>query len=395
MKPSWRACAAALALLAVPAMAADPAPDNRDPKLNPAQGGGTPVYKRGLEERDLQRRRESLDTGRSHVDVLTPAAAGGEGEAAMPPEVGVRAEASEGTDEAVEPERARPQPVVQPVRRVGEDETPAPGRDADVEAASLHAFVAALVEALDRKPDIRRIAYSRGEGREPGAPAALAGGPPVRALPAVGAGDAFYARLLHAVNSDYPGPVLVEILQPPLAGAVARGAFQLVRNRMVIRLSSLEFRGEALAVDAVAVGLDCACFGVAGDVSYHWWERVLLPAATGFLEQYLIARAEPERRVVTGAGGAVVEDRRARTARQARDTGLAAAAGRVGQVLLEQAPAVRTVKIPRNAELAVMFAERLERGRARPAAPEPEPRRPAPPPVERVEAPAAERGEVR
>ena len=80
---------------------------------------------------------------------------------------------------------------------------------------------------------------------------------------------------------------------------------------------------------------------------------------------------------------------------KARDAGLAAAAGRVGQVLLEQAPAVRTVRIPRNAELAVMFAERLERGRVRPAEPAPGPRRPAPPPVERVEAPAAERGEVR
>lgn len=395
MRPPWRACAAALALLAVPA-AADPAPDNRDPRLNPAQGEGTPAYKGTLDERDLQRRQESLDTGRSHVDVLTPAAAGGEGEAAKPPEVGVKAEVPERTEEAVTPERARPRPGVQPVRRVSEEAPPAPGRDADVEAAGLHAFIAALVEALDRKPDVRRIAYSRGEGREPAAPAAPAAGPPVRTLPAVGAGDAFYARLLHAVNSDYPGPVLVEILQQPLAGAVARGAFQLVRNRMVIRLSSLDFGGEALAVDAIAVGLDCACFGVAGDVSYHWWERVLLPAASGFVERYLIARAEPERRVVAGAGGAVIEDRRARTARQARDEGLAAAAGRVGQVLLEQAPAVRTVRIPRNAELAVMFAGRLERGRVRPAEPEPGPRRPAPPPpVERVEAPAAERGEVR
>ena len=394
MRPAWRTCALALAALAGSHAAAEPAPDNRGVKFNPGEGPGTPAYKETLEDRDTQRLRESLGVGGSHMDVVTPAAPHGEGDAVKPPEVGVKPVA--GTEEGAAPrtEGGQPEAGVQPVRRVRQEEPAGPERDADVEAAGLQAFVAALIEALDRKPDVRRIAYSSGEGREPRAAAASAG-PQGPALPAVGAGDAFYARLLHAVNSDYPGPVLVEIVQPPLAGAVARGEFQLVRSRMVIRLSSLEFEGEALPVDAVAVGLDCGCFGVAGDVSYHWWERVLLPAATGFVEQYLIARAEPERRVVTGAGGTVVEDRRARNARQARDAGLAAAAGRVGQVLLEQAPSVRTVMIPRNAELAVMFAERLARARARPAGPEPEPRRPAPPPVERVQAPAAEREEAR
>ena len=177
--------------------------------------------------------------------------------------------------------------------------------------------------------------------------------------------------------------MLIELLQPPLAGAVARGEFQLVRERMVIRLSSLDVAGETVPVDAVAVGLDCACFGVAGDVSYHWWERVLLPAATGFVEQYLIARAQPERRVVTSDGGTVVTDESARSARQAQDAGLAAAAGRVGEVLLEQAPSRQTVEIPRNSEVAVMFAARLERASRAPAG-EAAPRAPEPPRVERV-----------
>ncbi len=369
-----------LAALMAMDVLAESAPDNSGVKLNPAEGKGTQVYEQGLEERNLQRLEESLGTGGSHVDVVTPAAAGGERDAVKPPEVG--AQVTVETEDAGEPLTESVPADVQPVRRVRE----APAREAAAgSGGSLDGFVAALVEAMDRPPDIRRIAYGSGEAQAVRAPAEV--GLPARSLPAVGAGDAFYARLLHAVNSDYPGPVLIEILQPPLAGAVARGAFQLVRDRMVIRLASLEFAGEALSVDAVAVGLDCACFGVSGDVSYHWWERVLLPAATGFVEQYLIARAEPERRVVTGAGGTVATDQRARTAQQARDAGLAAVAGRVGQVLLEQAPSVRTVKIPRNAELAVMFAERLDRVRP------PEPEQEQPPPVERVE--AAARGEGR
>ena len=207
-------------------------------------------------------------------------------------------------------------------------------------------------------------------------------------------GDAFYARVMHAVNSDYPGPVLIELLQVPLAGVVARGEFQLVRERMVIRIGSLDVAGETVPVDAVAVGLDCACFGVAGEVSYHWWDRVLLPAATGFVERYLIARAEPERRVVSVAGETVVTEESARSARQARDAGLAAAAGRVGQVLLEQAPSRQTVEIPRNTEVAVMFAGRLQRASRAPAAESPV-RQPAPPRVERVPRTAGDGGEPR
>ncbi len=386
---------AMLAALASPCAFAQSAPDNTGVRLNPAEGAGTPVYRQGLEERNLQRLEESMETGDSHVDVVTPAAAGGEGEAVQPPEVGAKAKIETEERDREPPATVGPETRVQPVRRVRGEDDAGPGGKVDVEVGNVDAIVAALVEALNRPPNVRRISYASREEEASSSRPTGEGRRAAPALPEVGAGDAFYARLLHAVNSDYPGPVLIEILQPPLAGAVARGEFELVRDRMVIRLSSLETGGEALSADAVAVGLDCACFGVSGDVSYHWWERVLLPAATGFVEQYLIARAEPEQRVVTGAGGTVASERRLRSARQARDAGLAAAAGRVGEVLREQAPSLRTVSIPRNAELAVMFAGKLERRQVRPVEAAEGPRRPAPPPVERVGAPAARDGEVR
>ena len=79
----------------------------------------------------------------------------------------------------------------------------------------------------------------------------------------------------------------------------------------------------------------------------------------------------------------MVTEQREASARQARDAGLAAAAGRAGEVLLEQAPSAQTVEIPRNSEVAVMFAERLERRRAPAAEAPPEP---VPVRVERVRA---------
>lgn len=369
---------------AVSQAAADPAPDNRDLKLNPADGPGTPAYERRLDERNLQRLEESLETGDSHLDVVTPVASGEERDAVTPPEVGAPAKIETEAVPEAQPAGHAPAPAVQPVETVRAEDVAAVLPEGDAGGAGIDAIVAALIEAMNRAPDIRRVSYDSREGAEERSAAAVPSAPAVRPLPSVRAGDAFYGRLLHTVNSDYPGPVLIEILQPPLAGAVARGEFRLVRERMVIRLAVLQVADEAVEIDAVAVGLDCGCFGVTGDVSYHWWERVLLPAATGFLEQYLIARAEPERRVVTGAGGTVATDQRERSARQARDAGLAAVAGRVGDVLLEQAPSVRTVSIPRNAELAVMFAETLARRRSRAPEESVEAQRPSPPPVERV-----------
>ncbi len=359
-------------------------------KLNPAEGTGHEAYEEGLDERNRQDREEAGKKGESHIDVVPGAVGERRHEAVKPPEV-----ISRPREEKAEPEEGAPETIpverVQPRRKWEPEPDGDYARPAGEDEGNLDAVVAALVDAINRPPDIRRIAWGAPEAERPDGGGARV---PERTapLPRVGAGDAFYARVMHAVNSDYPGPVLVELLQPPLAGAVARGEFQLVRERMVIRLSSLDVAGETVPVDAVAVGLDCACFGVTGDVSYHWWERVLLPAATGFVERYLIARAEPERRVVTVGGETVVTEESGRSARQARDAGLAAAAGRVGDVLLQQAPSRQTVEIPRNSEVAVMFAERLARPSAALQA-EASMTAPAPPRVERVRRQAAGNGE--
>ena len=103
-------------------------------------------------------------------------------------------------------------------------------------------------------------------------------------------------------TSDYPGPVLLEILEPPLAGAVASGAFTLIGERLTLRLDRLEYRGRSFGVDAWAAGLDCACYGVDGEVDSHWFERVLLPASVRFAEGFLTALSRPRETVVVGDG---------------------------------------------------------------------------------------------
>ena len=169
-------------------------------KFNPAEGVGTPRFGESIEERDAQRREEAGDEGKSHVDVLTGAGDGERRDAVEPPEVTpVRREAGEG-EPAEEPgvvpvERVPPRPEWErdpssiPVG-TGEDE------------GNLDAIVAALIEAINREPDIRRIAYASGEAERSSGERRGAIEPAKGPLPRVAAGDAFYARVMHAVNSD-------------------------------------------------------------------------------------------------------------------------------------------------------------------------------------------------
>ena len=350
-------------------------PDNTPLKLDAGKGPGDPDYRRTLGEREQQREVEAREEGKSHTDLPVRAPEGPGRKAVGPPDLGrpaqdvVTPEEAARTEAGKEPEAAEPEKKVEWRGPEAEGEPPAAYEPPAREQAGVDAYIDALIEELNRAPEMQMIEYGGDrEGRERDGPRGFAGEPVLPNLPPVGAGDALYARVLYDVNSDYPGPVMLQLLQRPLYGVVARGEFRLVRDRLVVNVRTMDIAGETVAVDAVAVGLDCACYGLSGDVSYHWWDRVILPAATGFVQNYLIARSRPERRIVETGEGGVVIDERAATSREAVYAGAAAAAGRVGEILLEQAPSRQTVVIPRNTELAVMFVERLGRRRA-PAAP--------------------------
>ena len=337
---AYKGVLAALCGVVVAASAAAQVPDNRGVRLDP-EDSVPPAYRDTLESRDRQR----LDAAREAGETFIPTFQGR----------GVAADA-----EAVPSARretrapARPQAVYEAYRRPDPPRASRPddrGGPIDV-----------LIEAWTRPPEIVRVRYPEAAAREPAAasPEAAprgAGGAPETAapiLPRIAAGRGLYARTLYEVNSDYPGPVLLELLEPPLAGAVAAGELTLVRERLVLRLTRLEYRGRSFPVDAWGAGLDCACFGVDGEVDRHWFARVLLPSAVRFAEGFLDALSRPRETVIVGDG--VRYERYESATRDAVHAGVASAARTAGDILLENAPDGPTVRIPRDTELLVVFA---------------------------------------
>ncbi len=337
-------------------------PDNRDLRLNP-EDPVSPEYGRTLDERDRQRLEQARQRGASFMTTFQGSGQGpGEsgGALAAPgraPEGGYAewGASSRGTAWPSE----RPRPVYETVDRFGTG-SPAPGD-------GLAAMVGALLESWTRPPSIVRLRYAAPAERGGEAARASAASDPSRpghdraGLPHIAPGQGFYARTLYAVDSDYPGPVVLELLQPPLAGAVAHGGFERVGRRLVLRLSSLTWRGRTVPVDAWAVDPQCACYGIEGEVDRHFLSRVLLPAAARFAEGFLTAAAMPARTLTLQDGtgerpGTVLHERGESGEREALHAGAGAAAQTLGDILMADAPKETTVRIPRNTPLVVMVA---------------------------------------
>ncbi len=318
-------------------------PDNRDVRLDP-EDPISPAYRESLDARDGLRLERAQESGESFMPIFH-----GRGRAPDAPP------ADEEDDTGTYRDTARPVPRAEPARPAPVYEAIGGLRPQGGSPAGLSEMVGVLLETWSRAPEIVRLRYaSDGDAAPEAAPARRETPAPGEPLPRIEPGAGFYARTVYAVNSDYPGPVVLELLQPPLAGAVATGGFELVRDRMALRLTALAWRGRTVPVDALAVGLDCACYGIPGEVDRHFFARVLLPAAVRFAEGFLTAAGTPER-TLTLHGGDTVHETRKRTARRDLYAGLGAAARTVGDVLLQDAPDRPTVRIPPDTEMIVTF----------------------------------------
>ena len=356
-RPFGAALAALFWMLACAAPAWPQMPDNRGVRLNP-EDPLSPAYEDTLDRRDGQRLEQARARGESFMSTFHgPGQAPGEGGGSL----GVPGRAAEdgradrgASNPGIAWSSERPRSVYESTIRTDGRSTPADD--------GLAALVAVLLEAWNRPPQIVHLRYAAPAERIGGGAAATAAAArnPERTaadgpgLPHIAPGQGFYARTLYAVDSDYPGPVVLELLQPPLVGAVAHGGFERVGRRLVLRLASLTWRGRTFLVDAWAVDPQCACYGIEGEVDRHFLSRVLLPAAARFAEGFLTAAAMPAR-TLTMQDGAVFHERGESGEREALHAGAGAAAQTLGDILMADAPKETTVRIPRDTPLAVMF----------------------------------------
>jgi intracellular multiplication protein IcmE len=178
--------------------------------------------------------------------------------------------------------------------------------------------------------------------------------------PVVSAGSIYYGQMLVEANSDVPGPIMAQVLTGPLAGGKAIGDFETFRNHLVIHFDVVAFRNKQVEVDAIALDPNTTLGGVATEVDPRYFERVLLPAASAFLEAYGKALSEPTSTVTVSGTGAtdITTQTDEQDSRDAMFAGLEEASSRVGRFLDEEATATkRLVRVAVGTPIGIFFVK--------------------------------------
>ena len=328
----------ALLMFAIGAAAAQHLPDNAHVTLDP-DDNPDPAYRATLDGNERHRLEEAEREGETFLPYFYGSARPenlGEPPADPPPPP---------PEETIDVRT--PQRIVTTYERHGPTPTEAPA-----------GLIEALISQWMTPPAIIRIAYTSPAADQP----EISSRHDLVAIDGVSPGSAFYGRILYTVRSDTPGPVVIEILEEPLAGAVATGSFERGGDRLLLAIRHLAHDGVERPVEAWGVGLDCACLAIEGEVDRHWFERVLLPAALAFAGRWLEASSVPETTVSIN-GDVIIEETGGDRRLQALHQGLSGVAETAAGILTENAPREATVTLPRNTELAVVFVRAGTAGR--------------------------------
>lgn len=143
-------------------------------------------------------------------------------------------------------------------------------------------------------------------------------------------GEVLYAMNTIAINSDVPGPAMIELVSGHLRGGKFIGAFVRHNKHLLLKLNAFSYEGNTYPVEALAV--DPATSGVAmrSDVDSHYLQRWGGLVAASFIEGFASAISSSGLSTQSTEVGVIVDQPVYSTADQ-----IWIAAGKVGENLAE------------------------------------------------------------
>ncbi|WP_408903128.1 DotG/IcmE/VirB10 family protein [Methylobacterium radiotolerans] len=176
-------------------------------------------------------------------------------------------------------------------------------------------------------------------------------------------GTILYAETIGEANSDAPGPVLVQILQGPLAGARLIGTFRVAQEALVLEFERMtvpedrQARKPARVVQLKAVAVDTEKLGtaMATDVDRRLFEKVAFGFSAAFLQGFGQAIAQSGTTVTRDLYGTTYSTPRLSTKEQLLVAG-GAASGQVGATLNQVfGNRPTTVKVRAGTPVGILF----------------------------------------
>ncbi|MDD9899767.1 MAG: hypothetical protein OXT65_02165 [Alphaproteobacteria bacterium] len=180
----------------------------------------------------------------------------------------------------------------------------------------------------------------------------------------VPAGKIVYAQTLTELNSDIPGPALATILSGPFRGGRALGEMSVEDDFIVITFSRIVKDDVIYSIDGIALDETTTLPAHQTDIDHHYFARIVLPAASKFLEGYTESLAETGTTTTTTAGGGVATGTPEPSNRESLYDGLTEASGVVSEILTEDKPDGPTIKVARGTTMGILFLNSVTTGDA-------------------------------
>ncbi|MBU6475822.1 MAG: DotG/IcmE/VirB10 family protein [Alphaproteobacteria bacterium] len=173
----------------------------------------------------------------------------------------------------------------------------------------------------------------------------------------VAAGSVAYAQLLDKLDSDIPGPALVQVLSGPFAGGRLIGSIKMEDDYIVINFKTAVKDTVSYKIDAVALDENTTLVGQATNVNHHYIAKVVLPAASAFLTGYASAESQPSQQQTATSGVGTQTTTSQSTTRQSIFKGFESASQSVGNVLNQVANEPTTVIIAKGTTMGIFFTQ--------------------------------------
>ena len=176
------------------------------------------------------------------------------------------------------------------------------------------------------------------------------------------AGDTVMARIQNASDSDTPGPVIAEIINGPLDGARAIGAFEVnkTQSALVIQFDRIVMPdGANYDTSAYAIDAQQSTIAVKTDIDRRYFQRYGGKMAAAFISGLSGSLSEPQQQYVGISDniGSIITNKP--TVNESIYAGFAAAGDAISSDLNNNAPSGPLVKVRAGQMIGILFLENV------------------------------------
>lgn len=170
------------------------------------------------------------------------------------------------------------------------------------------------------------------------------------------AGTIEFGRLITEANTDFPSPILGEIVSGPLRGTRILGRFQTAQRSLVLRFTTAVVDGISYGIDALALEPESARAGIVTEYDSRFFRRVILPGAAAFVQGLGEGIADAGKTDVSVNGQSVTSSEKDLGAREELFNAIKESADEIGDFLEEEADATPPlIRVAPGTPMALLF----------------------------------------